>query len=84
MMAALQGQSQPYVIYQQLARDLRPQGHRFRRRPHPARSEDAAGRAPGRAFARAPQYAIDQFVMRGGKAIVLVDPLSEIVGAQQG
>ena len=30
------------------------------------------------------QYAIDQFVMRGGKAIILVDPLSEIMGAQQG
>jgi ABC-type uncharacterized transport system involved in gliding motility auxiliary subunit len=32
----------------------------------------------------ATQYAIDQFVLRGGRALIFVDPLAEILGSQQG
>lgn len=82
IMAALQGQSQPFVIYEQLSQtfDLKPIAPNADRIPaevttlliiHPS------GLAP------AALYAIDQFVMRGGKVIVLVDPTSEIMGAQQ-
>jgi ABC-type uncharacterized transport system involved in gliding motility auxiliary subunit len=42
----------------------------------PADRLDADCRASGQ-FQRVAQYAIDQFVMRGGHAIVFLDPLSE-------
>lgn len=82
IMAALQGQAQPFVVYDQLAQtfDIKTIDSAADRIPtevttllvvHPA------GLSPRT------QYAIDQFVMRGGKAIVIVDPLSEIMGSQQ-
>jgi len=37
---------------------------------HPAMLDDAT------------QYAIDQFVLRGGRALIFVDPLAEILGSQ--
>jgi ABC-type uncharacterized transport system involved in gliding motility auxiliary subunit len=75
--AALQGNSQPYVIYQQLrdnydiqmldpmTTDRVPADVGTLLVVHPAN------------FSNSAQYAIDQFVMRGGHAIVFVDPLSE-------
>lgn len=72
-MAAAQGQSAPYFIYEQLRQsyDVRSLGHVFAKLPdgldlviiaHPMELGDAE------------LYAIDQFVLQGGKAIVFVDP----------
>jgi ABC-type uncharacterized transport system involved in gliding motility auxiliary subunit len=80
--AALQGNSQPFAIYQQLQQtyELTTLETSADRIPtdistllviHPAGFPDAV------------QYAIDQFVMRGGHAIVFVDPYSELSGSQQ-
>src|SRR5262245_19138312 len=80
-MAAIQGNSQPFTIYTQLrsvydVQNIEPTADRI---PtdittlmvvHPAGFSDAA------------MYAIDQFVLRGGHAIVFVDPLSEILNQQ--
>jgi len=83
LQAALQGNSQPYVIYQQLrdnfdiqtldpmTTDRIPAGVSTLLVVHPANFSDSV------------RYAIDQFVLRGGHAIVFVDPLSE-ASAQQG
>ena len=77
LQAALQGNSQPYVIYQQLrdnydiqmldpmTSDRVPADVGTLLVVHPAN------------FTPSAQYAIDQFVMRGGHAIVFVDPLAE-------
>jgi len=81
LMAALQGNSQPFTIYTQLrnAYDVQTIEQTADRIPadittlmvvHPADFSDTA------------KYAIDQFVMRGGHAIVFVDPLSEILNQQ--
>ena len=82
LQAALQGNSQPYVIYQQLrdtfdvqmldamTTDRIPVDISTLLVVHPAN------------FDASVQYAIDQFVLRGGHAIVFVDPLSEASGAQ--
>jgi ABC-type uncharacterized transport system involved in gliding motility auxiliary subunit len=80
MMAMLQGNAQPFAIYQQLtetfdvemlAQDsgLIPDDISTLLIAHPA------------GFSEATRYAIDQFVLRGGNAIILVDPLSEAAGA---
>ncbi len=77
MMAAMRGQSRPYVIYEELAKQ-------FEIKSVPTSSDviDAdinvlllahpAGLAP------ATQFALDQFVLRGGRLIVMVDPFSEL------
>src|SRR5258708_18772637 len=82
LQAALQGNSQPYVIYQQLrdtfdvqmldpmTTDRIPAGISTLLVVHPAN------------FDASLQYAIDQFVMKGGHAIVFVDPMSEGSAAQ--
>ncbi|HYK80635.1 MAG TPA: Gldg family protein [Micropepsaceae bacterium] len=82
LQAALQGNSQPYVIYQQLRDtfdvqmldpmmiDRIPEGISTLLVVHPAN------------FDASVQYAIDQFVMKGGHAIVFVDPMSEASAAQ--
>src|SRR6266567_4201686 len=82
LQAALQGNSQPYVIYQQLRDtfdvqmldpmmiDRIPAGISTLLVVHPAN------------FDASLQYAIDQFVMKGGHAIVFVDPMSEASAAQ--
>jgi ABC-type uncharacterized transport system involved in gliding motility auxiliary subunit len=77
LQAALQGNSQPYVIYQQLRDNYDIQ----------MLDPTSADRVPADVgtllvvhpanFTPSAQYAIDQFVMRGGHAIVFVDPLSE-------
>ena len=83
LQAALAGSSQPYVFYQQLrdiydvqtldaaSTDRIPAGVTTLLVVHPANLDQKV------------QYAIDQFVMRGGHAIVFVDPLS-VASAQQG
>jgi ABC-type uncharacterized transport system involved in gliding motility auxiliary subunit len=82
LQAALAGNSQPYVVYQQLrdvydvqmldvmTTDRIPAGISTLLVVHPAN------------FSNSVQYAIDQFVMKGGHAIVFVDPLSEASNQQ--
>jgi ABC-type uncharacterized transport system involved in gliding motility auxiliary subunit len=81
LMAALQGTSQPLMVYTQLrnAYDVQTIEQTADRIPpdittllvvHPAGVNDSA------------MYAVDQFVMRGGHAIVFVDPLSEMLNNQ--
>ena len=78
--AALQGNSQPFAIYQQLRDnfDLQTIETTVDRIPadistllvvHPTGLTDST------------MYAIDQFVLRGGHAIIFVDPYSEISGS---
>ena len=77
MMAAMQGQSQPFLIYEQLqasfdVRMVEPDADRIDPEitalmvVHPAE------------LTAQTRYAIDQFVLRGGRALVFVDPLSEL------
>jgi ABC-type uncharacterized transport system involved in gliding motility auxiliary subunit len=84
LQAALAGNAQPYVVYQQLrdtfdiqmldpmTTDRIPADVSTLLVVHPANFSDSV------------QYAIDQFVLRGGHAIVFVDPLSEASNQQQG
>src|SRR5258708_36627180 len=77
LQAALAGNSQPYVIYQQLrdtfdvqmldpmTTDRIPTGISTLLVVHPAN------------FDASPQYAIDQFVIKGGHATAFVDPMSK-------
>ena len=83
LQAAISGNAQPYVFYQQLkdiydvqnldpaTTDRIPANVSTVLVVHPANLGDKV------------QYAIDQFVLRGGHAIVFVDPLSES-SVQQG
>ena len=82
LQAALAGNSRPYVIYEQLrdtfdvqmldpmTTDRIPANVSTLLVVHPAN------------FDASLQYAIDQFVLRGGHAIVFVDPMSESSAAQ--
>ncbi|MEX6724380.1 Gldg family protein [Parapedomonas caeni] len=81
--AMMQGQSAPYVIYDQLRQsfDVRlmdpesaviPEGTRLLVLAHPPRLTEAQLRA------------VDAFVMAGGRLLALVDPLSEIGRATGG
>ena len=77
MQAAMQGQGQPYLTYQELAQTYQtqmlppsftaiPKDMNVLMIAHPADLNDAQ------------LLAIDQFVLRGGRALIFVDPLSEI------
>jgi len=77
MMAAMQGRSRPFMIYEQIREsyDVQFLEQDFDRVPagidvimiaHPKPLNDKT------------QYAIDQFIMRGGRALVFLDPWSEI------
>jgi|tagenome__1003787_1003787.scaffolds.fasta_scaffold20981494_4 ABC-type uncharacterized transport system involved in gliding motility auxiliary subunit len=84
MMAMLQGNSRPYLLYQQLTQTYNtqmlspgaskiPDGTDVLLIVHPAAVSDAQS------------YAIDQFVLRGGRALVMVDPSSDLAAsASQG
>ncbi len=83
MQAALQGASQPYAIYSELAQTYTTQ-----------MLDPAANRIPPgisvlmvvhpAGLSAATLYAIDQFVLRGGRALVFVDPNSELAQAGAG
>jgi ABC-type uncharacterized transport system involved in gliding motility auxiliary subunit len=77
MQAAMQGRSQPFVIYQQLQEtfDLQFLEQDFDRVPADI---DVVMIAHPKPLMPKTQYALDQFVMRGGRAFVLLDPVSEI------
>ncbi|HEX3945105.1 MAG TPA: Gldg family protein [Rhizomicrobium sp.] len=84
MMAMLQGNARPYVLYQQLTQTYQtqmlspgdpkiPDGTDLLLIVHPAAMSDQQS------------YAIDQFVLRGGRVLALVDPRSDLAAsASQG
>jgi ABC-type uncharacterized transport system involved in gliding motility auxiliary subunit len=80
LQAALQGNSQPYVIYQQLRDTFDVQMLDANVDRIPADISTLFIAHPS-GFSPQAQYAIDQFVLRGGHAIVFVDPLSEAMSA---
>lgn len=77
LLASMQGTSQPFVIYSQLMQifQLQPLEQDFAVVPSDI---DTLLIAHPKALNEQTLYAIDQFVMRGGKVIAFVDPLSEI------
>ena len=77
MQAALQGRSQPFVIYEQMQAtfDLQFLEQDFDRVPADI---DVVMIAHPKPLMPKTLYALDQFVMRGGRAFVLLDPVSEI------
>jgi ABC-type uncharacterized transport system involved in gliding motility auxiliary subunit len=83
MMAAMQGQSRPYVIYQELEQSYKTKMLDPNFASIPSDVEVLMIAQPG-ALNDKQLYAIDQFVLRGGRALVFVDPYSEIAGANGG
>lgn len=77
LLASMQGTSQPFVIYSQLLQifQLQPLEQDFAVVPSEI---DTLLIAHPKALNQQTLYAIDQFVMRGGRVIAFVDPLSEI------
>jgi ABC-type uncharacterized transport system involved in gliding motility auxiliary subunit len=77
MAALMGGGGQPYMIYQELAKsyDLENVDPNFARLPTDIDVLMIAHPAP---LSQAQSYAIDQFVLGGGRALVFVDPYSEI------
>src|ERR1700692_2531838 len=83
MAAMLQGQSQPFVIYQQLAQSyaIKILDPNFSQIP-PEVSVLLIVHPPE--LGPQQSYAIDQFVLDGGRALVFVDPMSEVSQASAG
>jgi ABC-type uncharacterized transport system involved in gliding motility auxiliary subunit len=81
--AAMQGQARPFVIYEQLAQTYATKMLDPNFQSIPSDVDVLMIVDPG---PMTPQqlYAIDQFVLKGGRALVFVDPLSEIASAGQG
>ncbi len=82
-MAAMQGQSRPFIVYDQLVdtfdvQNMDPELSEI--------SEDIEVLMIVHPTALSPStlYAIDQFVLGGGRALVFVDPLSEVAQAAGG
>jgi ABC-type uncharacterized transport system involved in gliding motility auxiliary subunit len=83
-MAALQGgRAEPYVVYEQLKKsfDVQMLKDDIKSVP-PEIGALMIAHVPG--LKPATLYAIDQFAMRGGRLVVLVDPFSEVSGALGG
>jgi ABC-type uncharacterized transport system involved in gliding motility auxiliary subunit len=80
MAAMMQGQSQPYAIYQELAQSYttQPIDPSFDSIP---KSIDVLMIVDPTSLSQAQLYAIDQFVLGGGHALVFVDPNSELAQA---
>jgi ABC-type uncharacterized transport system involved in gliding motility auxiliary subunit len=80
MAAMLQGRSRPYVIYQQLTQTYDTQMLQPNVTSIPA-DADVLLIAHPPPLNEQQQYAIDQFVLKGGRALIFVDPNSELAGA---
>lgn len=80
--AALQGQARPFVIYEELAQTYATKMLDPNFASIPSDVDVLMIVDPG-PMTPAQLYAIDQFVLKGGRALVFVDPLSEIAGATQ-
>ncbi len=80
MMAMMQGNAQPFAIYQQLTEtfDVEMLADDIDRIPEDISTLLVAHPAD---FSAQTHYAIDQFVLRGGNAIIFVDPYSEAASA---
>lgn len=78
--AAMQGESKSYMIYEQLkdSFDVQFLEQDFDQVPADV---DVVMIAHPKPLTPTTQYALDQFIMRGGRAMVFLDPLSEISGA---
>ncbi len=83
MLAALQGNAQPFAIYEQLRQTFDIQSVQQDVDQIPADVSTLLIVHPTGLGPRT-LYAIDQFVLKGGHAIVFVDPDSEIAGAASG
>jgi ABC-type uncharacterized transport system involved in gliding motility auxiliary subunit len=83
MAAAMQGQAQPFATYTELAQSYQTEmlDPAFKRVPADVDVLMIAHPLP---LTDAQRYAIDQFVLGGGRALVFVDPLSEIAQAEAG
>jgi ABC-type uncharacterized transport system involved in gliding motility auxiliary subunit len=83
MQAALQGQARPYVIYEEMTQTYATKMLDPNFASIPSDVDVLMIVNPG---PMTPQqlYAIDQFVLGGGRALVFVDPDSEIAAAGQG
>lgn len=77
MAAAMQGQSRSFMIYEQMRDtfDVQFLEQDFDRVPADI---DVVLVAHPKPLSPTTQYALDQFIMRGGRALVTLDPLSEI------
>jgi len=77
LVAAMQGQSQPFLIYEELRQrfDIEFLEQDF---AHVPDAISVLMLAHPRALAESALYAVDQFVMRGGRVLAFVDPHSEI------
>ncbi len=80
--AALQGQARPFMIYEELVRtyETKMLDPNFSSIPPDVDVLMIVDPGP---MVPAQLYAIDQFVLKGGRALVFVDPLSEIAAAGQ-
>ena len=79
-MAAAQGRAQPYVIYDQLLTGFEVENLDQDLTVIPEEIETLMLVHPT-GLSSQTLYAIDQFVLRGGHALIFVDPLSEMVQA---
>ncbi len=81
--AMLQGQSQPFLIYQELSQayTTRMLGQNFDRIPADVTLLVLVHPPP---LPPKQLYAVDQYVLGGGHALVFLDPMSEIAQASQG
>lgn len=77
LMAAMKGRSQPFMIYTELVNRFEMEflEQKFNRVPD---SVDVLMIAHPRDLDEQTLYAIDQFVMRGGRVLAFVDPFSEV------
>ncbi|MEM6683476.1 MAG: Gldg family protein [Pseudomonadota bacterium] len=81
-MAMAQGRAEPFVIYEQLAQafDIAPLEAEFTSIPD---GTDLLMLAHATKLGEAQHYAIDQFILSGGNAIIFVDPHSEVAATTQ-
>jgi len=82
-MAAMRGMSEPYIVYEQLQQFF---DVRTLQRELDAVAEDITVLVVARpkGLPAKTRYAIDQFVLRGGRALVFVDPWAESAAQQPG
>jgi ABC-type uncharacterized transport system involved in gliding motility auxiliary subunit len=83
MVAAMQGRAQPFMMYEELSKTYATKTLEANFDKIPA-DIDVLMIAHPTQLSGQQQYAIDQFVMHGGRALVFVDPMSELAGQSQG
>ncbi|MDE2463597.1 MAG: Gldg family protein [Alphaproteobacteria bacterium] len=83
MMAALQGRAQPYVAWQQLTQNYKTRMIPADFKTLPRNIAVLMIVQPNKLNA-VQQYAIDQYVLRGGHVLVFVDPRSDLAVASGG